>query len=54
MKLKDIGNSIVGGAAICLGYTMMTSVIETCTDPYKRAVFKQKVKNVKEALTKKN
>lgn len=54
MKLKDIGGMIICGAATYLGFTMMKGIIETCVDPYKRAVFKQKVNNVKEALTKKN
>lgn len=41
------------GAGTCIGYFAMRKGIDIASDPYKKADFKRKVKNVKNAFTEK-
>lgn len=52
MGFKGILNGFLWGAGITLGSIAAQKGYETITDPYKRAKIKNKMKNIKNALTK--
>lgn len=51
---KIIFNSIIAGAGTCVGWAIASKAIMVASDPYQRAMLKQKIKNVKSALEKKD
>lgn len=51
---KTIFNSIIAGAGTCIGWTIASKAIAIASDPYQRAMVKQKIKKVKSALKNKD
>lgn len=51
---KTIFNSIIAGVGTCIGWTIASKVIAIASNPYQRAMVKQKIKNVKSALENKD
>lgn len=47
MKIKNVLNMVVCGAATTLGGLAVTKVIQISNDPYEKARLKQKVRKIK-------
>lgn len=53
MSFKNIFNTMLYGAAATLGGILITKAVDVASDPYKRAVIKKKITDLKEELSKK-
>lgn len=51
--LKRFFEYALMGAGTCVGYFAMRKGIDIASDPYKKAEFKRKIKNVKNAFSEK-
>ena len=53
MKIRDFGTAIAFGAAAALGSMLAKKIVGVATDPYERAVIKQKSSKIKQIINEK-